>query len=59
MRRYAPRPLLKQLDASFKSHRLPAVLRLAALLLRFLPAWLRALWLEARLRVQLAFLRQA
>jgi hypothetical protein len=59
MRRYAPRPMLRQFDAGLRMHRLPAVLRLSSALLRFLPAWLRALWLEARLRVQLAFLRQA
>jgi hypothetical protein len=35
------------------------VLRLSPPLLRFLPTWLRAIWLEARLRVQLGFLREA
>ena len=60
MRRYAPRPLLKH--ARCQPQGASPACRCCAwppALLRFLPAWLRALWLEARLRVQLAFLRQA
>ena len=59
MRRYAPQPLLKFVLACLKTGRFRAVLRLFPALLRFVPTWVRAVWLEARLRVQLAFLREA
>ena len=59
MRRYAPKPLLKLLLVCLKAGRLWTVLRLSPALAHFLPAWLRALWLEARLGVRLAYLRRA
>lgn len=59
MRRYAPRPLLIHLNASLRARRLRAILRLSPALLRFLPAWLRALSLEARLGIRAAVLRQS
>jgi hypothetical protein len=59
MRRYAPQPLLRFMLTCLKTGRLHTVLRLSPALLRFLPTWLRAIWLDARLRIQLAFLREA
>ena len=59
MRGYAPKPLLKYVLASFKAGRFWTALRLSLALFRFLPAWLRALRLEARLGARLASLRQA
>jgi glycosyltransferase involved in cell wall biosynthesis len=59
MRRYSPKPLLRHILAALKARQLWTVLRLSPALLRFLPTWLRGLWLEARLGVQLAFFRKA
>lgn len=59
MRRYAPQPLLKQIAANVKALRLATALRMSPALFRFLPAWLRALWLEAELRIRAANLRRA
>jgi hypothetical protein len=59
MRRYAPQPLLKQIVRNVKTLRLATALRMSPALFRFLPAWLHALWLEARLRIRAAHLRRA
>jgi glycosyltransferase involved in cell wall biosynthesis len=59
MRRYAPQPLLKQIVANVRALRLGTALRMSPALFRYLPAWLRALWLEAQLRIRAATLRRA
>ena len=54
MWRYAPQPLLKQIATNVKSLRLASALRMSPGLFRFIPSWLRALRLEARLRIRAA-----
>lgn len=58
MRRYAPRPLLRLILDSLKTHRFRTALGLSSALLRFLPVWLHALWLEARLGFRVALSRR-
>lgn len=59
MRRYAHWPLLKYIYGCLRAHRPVAWLRSSLALLRYLPSWLHALWLEARLSVRLALQRRA
>ena len=59
MRGYAPKPLLKHILACLHAGRLWTALRVFPAVFRFLPVWLRALWLETRLGARLATLRQA
>lgn len=59
MRGHAPWPLLKLIHDSLRTRRLLTALRLLPALFGYLPAWLHALWLEARLGVQIALQRHA